>query len=254
MVTIKKRRQFFSLTEYWFDYRIRLADVFLPVCYRGIWDTKRSFYLGVKKHTSTVVLPLDKPEEAIYDAFSPDIKRNIKKAEVAGVQCYSHNDIKGFIEFYNQFAGSKNLQPLDIKRMNEFSGEEWGFSYAVLDGDILAAFSNIEDQEKKIVRGIQGASLQKSDKYTQRQIGAANKLLYYYNIKHYRQRGMRWYDFGGWNNIPSLLEFKQSFGAYPIHVVNYLSYTYYLKEKIQNLLRFFPAKQQQKQPQYITGV
>lgn len=238
MVAIKKKHSFFTITEIWYGYKFRWSDLLFPVCYRGIWDLKQSFYFGVKKSAETVILPLDQPVEEIYNNFFSDTKRAIKNAETKGVQCYFHNDIKGFLTFYNDFAEQKKLPALDINRIAEFSGEAWSYSYAVLDGQVLVATSNIEDKVTGIVRGMQAGSVRLNEKFIPKEIANATKLLYYYNIQHFRKKGFKFYDFGGWNNIPGLLAFKQSFGAYTINCVNYFSFTYYLKEKIQDVIRY----------------
>ena len=242
MVIIKKKQFFFTITEIWYGYKFRWGDLWLPVCYRGIWDMKQPFYFGVKKPTTTVILPLDKPVEDIYNNFFSDTRRAIRNAEAKGVQCYFHNDIKGFIEFYNDFAERKSLATLDVKRMYEFTGEAWSYSYATLNGEVLVATSNIEDKDTGIVRGMQAGSVRLNENFVPKEIANATKLLYYHNIRHFNKKGLKFYDFGGWNDIPGLLAFKQSFGAYPINCLNYFSYTYYLKEKLQELIKFLKRK------------
>lgn len=242
MVKIIKKQFFLTLSEIWFSYKFKWTDIFLPVCYRGIRDMDQRFYFGVKKATTTVVLELDKPEEEIYSGFFTSNKKDIKKAEAEGVTCFFHNDIKGFIEFYNDFAASRNLPGFDINRMEEFMGEEWKFSNAVLNGQVLVTHSYIEDKETGIVRSMQSGSLRLNEKYNPRQIAQANKLLHYFDIKYFRERGFKYYDFGGWNDLPGLLEFKQSFGAHPINILNFFTYTYFLKEKIQDVLRSIKKK------------
>ena len=50
------------------------------------------------------------------------------------------------------------------------------------------------------------------------EIASANKLLHYYDINYFNQRGLKFYDFGGWDDIESLLFFNTSFAAKPIKV------------------------------------
>ena len=245
MVTIKKKQFFITLRENWFGYSFTLLDLLLPACYRGIREIKKPFYFGFKKPTITLVLSLDKSIEEIYNDFSDTHKKHIKRGEKAGMECYFHNDIKGFIEFFNDFAESKNLPTFDVNRLDEFSGKEWTFSYAVLNGKILSCLSHIEDKETGNVRAMQGASVRLTDGFDPKQSAHATKLLYYYNIKHFKEKGYRYYDFGGWNNLPGLLDFKESFGAKQVPVVNYFTWTYQLKEWIQELLRSLKKSRKQ---------
>ena len=118
------------------------GEIFLPSSYNGLRDEiNKPFYFGIKTHTKTMVLLLDKPIQEIYSNFSTSHKRYIKKAEAEGVHCYFNNDRKGFIQFYNDFAIRKNRYALDLNRLDEFGGEEWKYSYALLNNQLLVAHS-----------------------------------------------------------------------------------------------------------------
>lgn len=239
MVTTKKKRFIFTLTESYFGYKFKWADLFLPASYNGLRkDVNEQFYFGVKTHTKTVVLLLEKPIEEIHANFSTSHKRYIKKATAEGVQCYFNNDRKGFIEFYNDFAKSKKLYTLDPNRLEEFKGEEWKYSYAVLNGQLLVAHSYLEDKEAGIVRLMQSGSLRLKDNYDTAKIAHANKLLHYYDIKFFKERGLREYDFGNWDGLAGLLEFKQAFGAQQTSVFNYFTYPFILKDNLRKFMKY----------------
>ncbi len=233
MVTIKKKQSLFTLTENWFEYKFKWSDLFLPVCYRGLRYRNQSFYFGVKKYAKTIVLPIEKPIEEIYSSFSTTLKYDIKKAESEGVMCKINRDVTGFIEFYNEFAKVKMLYQLDPARKDELKIEEWKSSYAILNGQILVAHSYLEDKKTGIVRLMESGSMRLNNEFEPKQIAQANKLLHYHDIKFFKERGLLYYDFGGWDDIPGLLKFKQAFGAYPIDIFNYYTYAYEIKEKIK---------------------
>ena len=235
MVTIKKKQFFFTLTENWFEYKFKWIDLIKPVCYRGLREANHPKFFGIKKHTNTVVLPLDEPIEIIHANFSTSHKRNIKKSVAEGVECHFNNNRKEFIDFYNVFANEKKLMQLDISRASEYEVESWKCSYAVLNGEILVAHSYIEDIHSGIVRLMESGSMRLNSNYNPSNIADANKLLHYFDIKYFKERGLKFYDLGGWDDLPGLLYFKKSFGAYPIDVYNYFSYTYAIKEKIKEL-------------------
>ena len=235
MVTIKKKQFFFTLTENWFEYKFNWTDLIQPVCYRGLREASHTKFIGIKKTTNTVVLPLNEPIEIIYANFRSSLKRDIKKSVAEEVNCFFSNDRKEFIDFYNVFAKEKKLQPLDKRRTSEYEGEFWKCSYAVLNGEILVAHSYIEDIQSGIVRLMESGSMRLNSNFNPSKIADANKLLHYFDIKYFKERGLKFYDFGGWDNLPGLLFFKQSFGAYPIDVFNIFSYTYAIKEKFKEL-------------------
>ena len=119
--------------------------------------------------------------------------------------------------------------------MEEFNIPEWKCSFAVLNGEILAAHSYLEDKETGIVRLMESGSLRLNNQYPSKLIAYANKLLHYYDIKYFTEQSLKFYDFGGWDDLPGLLAFKQSFGAYPINIFSYYTYLYAIKEKIREL-------------------
>ena len=236
MVSIKKKQRFFALTENWFQYKFEWTDLFFPVCYRGLRDAGDLNFWGIKKLTRTVVLPLDQPIENIYASFSTTNKSSIKKSEAEGVNCFFNNDRKAFIDFYNVFAKEKKLETLDRSRAGEYEGEFWKCSYAVLNGEILVAHSYIEDLQSGIVRSMESGSVRLQSGYNPHVVAGANKLLHFYDIKYFKERGLKFYDFGGWDDLPGLLYFKKSLGGYPIEVHNFFSYTYALKETLKKLM------------------
>lgn len=236
MITIKKRQSLFTVTENWFGYKFHWSDFFLPVCYRGLREMNQELYFGIKKYTKTIVLPINKSINDIYAGFSTTLKYEIKKAEAEGVQCYFNNDRKAFIEFYNDFAKSKKLATLNIDRNDKYCGDIWKASYAVLNGQILVAHSYLEDKESGIVRLMESGSMRLNEKFDPKQIGQANKLLHHFDIKFFKEGGLQFYDFGGWDNLPGLLKFKQAFGAYPINIFNYFSYSYAIKDRIKEIM------------------
>jgi lipid II:glycine glycyltransferase (peptidoglycan interpeptide bridge formation enzyme) len=243
MVTIKKKRLVFILTECWFGYKYKWSDLFLPSCYKGLReDVNKNFYWGIKAPSKTAVLSLDKSVDEIFANFSTSHKREMKKAEANGVKCYFNDDRKQFAEFYNTFAKIKNLYTLDTERHYEFNNQDWKYSYALLDNEILVAHSYLGDKETGIVRSMQSASLRLNSDVNPRQISQANKLLHFFDIKHFKEDGFHEYDFGGWDDVPSLWEFKHSFGAAEIEVFNYYTYFFMLTPKLKKLLLFLRLK------------
>ena len=233
MVTIKKKRFIFTLTETWFGYKFKWSNLFLPSCYLGL--RKQIFYNGVKTTTETAMLPLNLSMDELYNNFSSSHKRYIKKAQAEGVQCYFNRDRSQFIEFYNKFAKRKGLYTLNTNKLKDFSGLEWIYFYASLNGQQLVAHSYIEDKEKGIVRLMESASLRLDDRYDAGQIARANKLLHCITIKYFKECGCLEYDFGGWQNQQGLLEFKQSFGAAPLKVFNYYTLPYYFNRQLKKI-------------------
>lgn len=243
MVTLKKKRFVFTLTENYFGYKFKWSDLFLPASYNGLRKVVLGQpFLGVKIYTQTMVLFLNKPIEELFANFSSSHKRYIKKAEAEGVKCYHNKDRKAFVEFYNEFAKRKKLHTLDSKRLDECGGDEWIYFYAVKDDQLLVAHSYLQDEETGIVRLMQSGSLRLDENSDPGQIARANKLLHYYSIRHFKDSGHKEYDYGYSQSLPGLIEFKQSFGAKPIDEFNYFSYMYMLNKNHKKLLASLKCK------------
>ncbi len=237
MLELHKKTSFIPFTETWFDYKFKWSDLVLPNCYKSVTNENRRFYVGIKKQATSAVLSLDKPADELFNNFAPGIQRGIKKAEAAGVQCFFSTDIKAFIEFHNVFAGHKNIEKISMIKINEFRPGCWKFSYAVLNGQVLAAHSYLEDVEAGIVRGMYAASVRLNEQHPEKATRYAGMLLYYFNIRHYTEKGFRFFDFGGWSNSQGLLEYKMSFGAKPIYIFNVFSYPYFIKDKLAKMVK-----------------
>ncbi len=232
MVKITKRSALVNQYQHWFEYRFNWSSVILPCSYYGIRkESIKGFYFGIRTHTQTVVLCLLPSVENLYAAFSTSHKRYIKKAEASGVYCYTNHDRAGFIKFYNDFAKSKGLYTLDLKNLQQFEEDKWLYSYAVSGNQIVAAHSYMQDKKLGIVRLMESGSLRLDENFDPGKVAQANKLLHYFDIKYFKEKGFSEYDFGGWDNIPGLLEFKQSFGAMPIPIYNYLSFSYFFRKE-----------------------
>lgn len=136
------------------------------------------------------MLSLTEPIDVIFANFSTSHRRYIKKAVADGIKCYNNNDRMGFIEFYNDFTKRKNLYTLNLANLEEFSNKEWKYSYAEMNGQILAAHSYLLDNKSGIVRLMESGSLRLNDQYDTSKIAQANKLPHHYDIKFFKERGL----------------------------------------------------------------
>ena len=85
------------------------------------------------------------------------------------------------------------------------------------DDEIIVAHVLLRDVPMR-VRPVLTATIQRNDPQRRRLIGAFNRFLHWHEILHYRQEGIRYYDFGGVelrtdSPLYSITRFKQSFGG-----------------------------------------
>ena len=183
---------------------------------RGSW---RPFY--------TRLIDLSQTPDALFeqmDGFTgADIRKAQKKDQTVGqlLEPLSRDVLERFYEFYDQFAARKNLPPtdrhwvertaaagkLDLWAANGPGGERLGYH----------VFYRAESR----VRSVHSASVhaQESSKEVQRKIGRANRFLVWTCMLHYREKGVRDFDLGGWYNGKTdaarlgINKFKEGFGG-----------------------------------------
>jgi lipid II:glycine glycyltransferase (peptidoglycan interpeptide bridge formation enzyme) len=111
-----------------------------------------------------------------------------------------------------------------------------------LQGEVLAAHCYMVDKQTGVVMLMESGSLRLNEEYNAGKIAQANKLLHYYDIKLFKEKGLLEYDLGGWNKLQSLLEFKQAFGAQPITVYNYFTFAYHIRNKLKAAIEYWKGK------------
>ncbi len=238
MVKIRKSLYFFKITEIWFEYKFRLSDLFFPVIYKDIKKIDQKFYFGFRNYDYSAELSLAAPVEEIFSSFKTTVRTEIRKAEREGTECFFHEDLDGFIDFYNDFAPSKNLGTTNRKRMDEI-GDNLKISYATLNGKVLAAHSYIEDKELGVVRSLHSASKRFDETLDRNQIARANKLLHFKDMQYFKERGIKKYDFGSYqigDGAKGLLEFKESLGGQKVTNVFFMTYSYYFIQRLQQMI------------------
>lgn len=237
MVRFKKKFLFFNIYENWFQCNPTILDLILPNAYLHVKDRKEKIVPGFSDVTYTVENDLTLDQEAIYAGFQKSLRQQIRQSEEAGITCQFHDDIEGFVKFFNEFAASKNLPPTSKRRILEMDGF-LQLSYAMLDGEILVAHSSLVDEKNKIARAFHSASRRLDESFDKNLIGKANKVLHYHDMMFFKQKGFTVYDFGGYTEntddkaLQGINNFKLLFGGQKVACTNYYTVSYHLMRKI----------------------
>ncbi|MGB4843030.1 MAG: hypothetical protein WBP16_01055 [Ferruginibacter sp.] len=236
MVRFKKKFLFFKVSELWFGYRYSFSDLIGLTAYLHVGEPRKKIY-GVLTHSSTVENSLEEPEEIIFSNFSKTVKVEIKQAEKKNIDCVFKNDFAGFAEFYNDFAKSRKIDLVSMRRLHEMNGNI-KLSFAVSGNIKVAAHSYLVDEEQGIARLMHSASLRLHDEFDRQLSGKVNKLLHYRDMLYFKAKGFKIYDFGGYaantsdKGLQGINKFKLSFGGEKKICNNYSSYSYFLLKKI----------------------
>ncbi|MGF2413896.1 MAG: hypothetical protein ACQUYJ_16310 [Ferruginibacter sp.] len=236
MIRFKKKFIFFKVSEYWFGYKFNFLDIIGLTAYLHLKEVKEKMY-AIKQISFTVENELEESEDIIFSKFSKTVKVEVKQAEKSGVECIFNQDIKRFVEFYNDFAASRKIDAISERRLNEM-GDYLQLSYALYNGVTIAAHSYLVDKESGIVRLMQSASKRLNETFDKQLAGRANKLLHYRDMLYFKERGFKVYDFGGYaenttdKGLQGINSFQLSVGGQKIVCNNYSSYPYFLLKKI----------------------
>lgn len=207
-------------------------------------------YMGKKPKASytnfeTLITDLTESEEEIKQHFSKSCKYKINRATREDVSCQildsekiSDEELSDFCEFFSAFWESKGASLSDKEKLKRELQEyreinALTLGYAVVNGEKAVYHTHIGDDNT--VRLLHSASLYRLQKdeegNTKNLIGMANRLLHFKEIKHFKERGKKCYDWGGAGHTEEVIhitEFKESFGGTPT--------TYYNFEQVNGLL------------------
>ena len=182
----------------------------------------------------TTIIDLTQVEPILIGACNETTRYEIKHANLENNLLYKHDDsiaeLEKFALFYDKFAKSKNLLPINISRLKAY----------LETGHLLLTSCLSQKTNTPIVyhayyydqgraRLLNSASFYREtmDKLERKQIGMANRWLHWQDILYLKEQGTNIYDFGGWYNGKTdeekirINQFKQGFGGTIIKGYNY---------------------------------
>lgn len=182
---------------------------------------------------NTLHLDLAKSEDDLFAGCSKSNRYKIRRAENRdGVKCEhldtpTDADIAAFVEFYGSFAAAKGVENATVERLTAFrdSGGLALSSAVGEDAGVLCRHSYLVDGNRAWLLHSASHRLTTADSGHRNMIGRANRYLHWRDIVHFREIGLRVFDFGGFGGpeasaeVQRIDEFKLSFGGE--HVTEY---------------------------------
>lgn len=239
MIKYKKKFLFLQISEVWFNYKFNFLELIGFTNYQHI-KTAAGKINGIRQRSFTIENNLEMGVEEIFEHYSRTVKGDINQAEKLGIKCVFQNDLNGFVSFYNKFAGSRKIGLVSESRLREL-GRYLNLSFATFNGEIIAAHGYIADEEMGIVRLTHSATVRLNENSQKRLSGKINKWLHYKDMLHFKDKGFRMYDFGGYTEnttdkgLMGINDFKLSFGGEKVICNNYSSIGYFFLKKIAAL-------------------
>lgn len=196
-------------------------------------EYKQSFIKHVlfkNEEFTTLWIDLEQSLDAIKKNFNKNYKNEINKAIRLNIYGEIETNNENFLILFNKFAKRKKLSLLN-KKMFSYYEPYLVITKAVLNQKSLVMHAYLVDEDIKIVRLLYSANSFESE--DAKIIGYANKYLHFYDMKFFKEKGFKIYDFGGINlhstdkEILGINRFKKGFGGKEVRLYNLTSYPLY---------------------------
>ena len=224
MVIIRNKKHGINFIKVWFAKK--------PISDKGVIEYHQSkFKLKKSEEFDTLLSDITETAEEIKGKFSKGCRYKVNRAEREDVSVRMLDDaditdeeIDKFLVFFKDFWETKDskLESIDglkdeLKRYRDTGA--LSFSIATVRGQDAVYHTHIRDDER--ARLLHSASLYRlmSDEESDSRnvIGMANRYMHYADMLHFKEMGLKLYDWGGagkTDEVANITEFKESFGGY----------------------------------------
>lgn len=230
MIKIEFKRLMFNIAEIWFSDHIYDVEGYSSVMFRGCRPQEISGFDCRGEEISSVI-DLTENLDTLLKNMKKDARRQIKRAQEAGVLIKRNQHFDEFYEIYRTHLRRKryHLVPYDKSSLRKAGT----LFTAEIDGDILLGIINAEDQDHML--GYKGGSkVIDNDKRLNTLKGNAAHLIEWEAMKYGKEKGIKEYDLGGLFH-DSLNSFKESLGGKRVSYYTY-SKDYDMRYKLADRL------------------
>lgn len=239
MIQFKKKFYFFQLKETWFRLNDSIIKNLRLVSYFCVQNPPSKTPIGLCKDFSyTLSIDLNQEIEHIKSKFKANLKNEINQGEKLPFEIIYNKDISSFIDFYNTFAGKKQIYQMNEQIKNAIPKHRLLVGFSKLNGQILSANLYIYDDQLGIVRWFLGSSARLNSDVDKKTIGISNKFLLFKSLIHFKDLKLQKFDFGGYaenttnKSLKGINDFKAAFGGEKEKCISYHSLLYYFLLKI----------------------
>ncbi len=225
MITVKRQKHGIDFYTVWFADR--------PIEKNGIVAYHQaSFPLNNSEEFDTLLSDITGTPEEIKAVFAKNCRYKVNRAQREDVRIRSMDneqitdeDIDAFLRFFKTFweskgsvfAGEEEIRR-DLKEYRDNGA--LSFSIATVRGEDAVYHTHIYDGTR--ARLLHSASLYRlmgeEESDSRNIIGMANRYLHYMDMLHFKDMGLKIYDWGGagrGEDVINITEFKESFGGVP---------------------------------------
>lgn len=225
MISVKRKKYFLNFQDVYFAKDSEKMSI-----EKGIdiaIFTQASVRSEGSKEFHTQIIDLTKSEDEIFKEIHENDRNKINKGiknkwfTVKINERPSFEDVKAFEEFFNIFAEKKGIKHCSIGRINSLIRGNSLIISTILDynRETLCYHVHVVDGERARLLYSTSKYIFNTDSKNRNRVGIANRLLHWYEIKYFKNKGMSIYDFGGIStdkddtHMMNINRFKQSFGG-----------------------------------------
>ena len=257
MIRVRKRFGPLVINECWNGFDSLLLKSRFSFCsfFNVDTDLSRGYGLYAEAYR-TVCNDLLLPEDELFSAFTKQTRNAIRQIYVIGVEFDMNTPLVDFVPFFNDFAKNMNIRRTSERKLKAY-GRNLEITSVHYKSLVCVAHSYIVDEENRTVVLYQSASRRMiADDIDKGLLGKLNKALHFEDMKFFKARGFKVYDFGGYfeeantGNVKKrgVNEFKLLFGGRIVDYKNYytMAFWYFNKLRIFAIMSFLRSRGKKK--------
>ena len=221
------RKKLLRICEIWYDSQIKPEHPVDIVQYKFIPEIIEG---SIIKSLHTILIDLAPSEDEIFQGISKSTRYKISRCmdrdgvvvhTPVSTECGTLDELRRFFTFFNDFAASKNRDPLYLKDLEQFLTTKSLVIREAIDektGQTLAMHSYaVGNGRARLLQSCSHYRTSNDSSFTN-MIGRANRMLHWDDLRYFKAMGVAHYDFGGWHggtDRAKLLinQFKEEFGG-----------------------------------------
>lgn len=172
----------------------------------------------------TIVVDLANSEEVLLSQMNRYYPRDMRRAQSRGVVIDAHEDPdrnlqESFVNAYAEFAVSKSISSIDAQTLADMYRRGSAVLFTARVNETITHYLHVYKAGQS-AQAMWGLNVTKET--------GSGILLHWEAMRYFKQRGMRWFDFGGLptsDPTDGIYSFKRRFGGFDLSLGNELGYT-----------------------------
>ncbi|MEM1217147.1 MAG: hypothetical protein AAGJ82_15740 [Bacteroidota bacterium] len=219
------------------------APADLRFSWRNIYiqaDSARHLPFYVRQPFTTYHVDLTLSEEERWGNYTPKLRQNIRKARQFDFKIIRNHDLTRFLDIYTPIWQALGLIHLQESHFATKSPEQYLITFIEDEthGVLAAHVVQLDHATKKVKLEYNASTFRRFENGTgmRRLCGQANALLFELDFGYFQNLGYEVFDFGGYDERPTLQHFKRQFGGKVVTNYNYFPFWFTWAKAIKNWL------------------